>query len=476
MSHEFPIVIVGGGAAGLSAAVEVAEQGKKAIVLEANPRTGGNGMFAEVMFGLNTKEQKRRGIACDLDGYFRLSMEHSHYKNNARLLRQLLRGSAENVDWLCDHGLQVVGLQEEGAPGLGAATHHTQGMHTGRDVMDILRAYCETRENIEIHTRTTANHLILEESGRVCGVLAEENGVEKTFSASAVIIACGGYSGNQELISRINPTVDASAFAHLRGIYMQGSGILMAEEAGGEILTDGCFENAGPTFFGDQTLMGLVTKRHNLWLSKNGRRFVNEGVGDNFVFGCNAVYSQPGHICYVLMDHKMLEEAANGPVDFLAGPMANAKGMAGITDAIVREQAAGRVMYSEDLAAIARWMGADPRVLEAEIAEYNGFCAAGNDPIFLKPQALLKPVQKAPYLCIQCGVDYILTHGGIRVDETMRVQRADGSVVPGLFAAGADISGIDAAGYQVSMAGHSFGFALTGGRIAAKSALHLTSV
>ena len=108
--------------------------------------------------------------------------------------------------------------------------------------------------------------------------------------------------------------------------------------------------------------------------------------------------------------------------------------------------------------------------LEREIEEYNGGCAAGRD-VFLKPESLLRPLEAGEYVCIRCGVDYILTHGGIRVDECMRVLRADGSVIPGLYAAGVDISGLDAAGYQVTMGGHSFGLSLTGGRWAAECAL-----
>ena len=465
--NTYDLIVVGGGAAGLSAASHAADMNKTVLVLEALPKVGGNGVFAEEMFALNSREAKKRGITCDVDGWFALAMEHSHYKNNARLTRNLLEHSGENMDWLCDHGLAVAGMNPESIQGLGAATHFTEGMHTGREVMEVLRSFCQEHEKITLRTGTPVTGLITDEAGAVIG--AEAAGEQ--FFGSAVLIATGGFGGNSQLIQRIIPGIDAGAFAHLRGIRMKGEGILMAEMAGAEVLSNGCFENAGPTFAGDSTVMGLVTKRYALWLNCRGRRFANEAMGDNFVYGCNAVYAQPGHKCYVLLDEKMAKTAMEGPVDFLAGPEAVSSGMSGMRKALEAEAEKGRVCISRDLHEIARWMGAEPETLIREIEEYNGFCGAGKDPIFLKPQSLLQPLSPGEYICIQCGVDYILTHGGIRVDERMQVQRADGTVIPGLYAAGVDIAGVDANGYQVTMGGHSLGFSLTGGRWAAQCAL-----
>lgn len=469
--NSYDLIIVGGGAAGLSAATYAAQKDKTVLVLEALPKTGGNGIFAEEMFALNSREQARRGITCNEDGWFALAMEHSHWKNNARLVRNLLQHSGENMDWLLAHGLNVADVKAEPVPGLGGVTHFTEGMHTGREVMNVLRSFCEGHEGITIHTNTRAKSLIMDDNGHVSGVEAEKDGEKLSFCGSAVIIATGGCGGNAQLLSRIVPGVDQTAFAHLKGIRMAGDGITMAEAAGADILSDGCLENAGPTFAGEASVMGLVTKRYALWLNRCGRRFANEAVGDNFVYGCNAVYAQPGHQCYVLLDQAMVEEALEGPVDFLAGPQAVSSGMSGVLGALERESEKGRVCMSENLEDIAAFIGVPGDVLKAEIEEYNGFCRDGKDPVFLKPASLLKPVNPGKYVCILCGVDYILTHGGIRVDDRMQVLRPDGTAIPGLFAAGVDISGLDANGYQVTMSGHSFGLSTTGGRWAAECAL-----
>ena len=462
------IVIVGGGAAGLSAAAHAAELGLKVTVLEANSVTGGNGMFAEVMFGVGTREQEKRGIKCDLDGYFRLAMEHSHWKNNARLVRKLLEGSAANIDWLCDHGLKIAGFQDCEVPGLGTGTHFTENVHTGRDVMNILRAFCEENSNITIHKNARVFSIIMKE-GKVAGVVALVNKWPESFRADAVLIACGEFGGNAELLARIIPGVDTSCFGHKRGIRMNGDGILLAETAGGEIVNDGCLENGGPSYEGSPALKSLAVKQYAIWLNKSGRRFADESIRDNFAYGCNVVYAQPGHMCYVLLDDAMVKKAFEGPAEFLAGPAAATQDLSDIKTIIKKEQAAGMICRSKDLEKIADWMGVSADILKNEIEEYNNFCKQGSDPVFLKPADTLIPLKKGPYLCLKCGVNFVLTHGGVRVDEKMRAMRRDGTAIPGLYAAGANISGVDAHGYQVSMGGHSFGFSLTGGRIAAES-------
>ena len=469
--ENYNVIIVGGGAAGLSAAAFSAEYGRRVLVIEALAQIGGNGIFAEEAFALCSQEQKKREISCDVDGWFLLTMEHSHWKNNARLTRALLERSGSCMDWLTAHGLCIAGIKPETVAGLGAATHYTEGMHTGRDAMRILRGFCLNSDKITVLTRTRARRLITGNDGSVIGVCAECAGEESEYYADTVIISTGGCGGNRDLIHRIIPGVDEKAFAHLRGIRMNGDGILMAEAVGGEILSDGCLENAGPTFSGNSAIMGLITKRYAVWLNKTGHRFANEAVGDNFIFGCNAVYAQPEHMCYVLIDRSMMEDALAGPVDFLAGPSAVKKGTGVIKKALEEENAKGSVCISDDLSVIAEWMGASEHTLREEIDVYNRCCEAGSDPIFLKPQELLRPLRPGGYICIRCGVDYILTHGGIRVDDTMRVLRPDGTLIPHLYAAGVDISGLDAAGYHVAMSGHSFGLSMTGGRWAAECAI-----
>jgi succinate dehydrogenase/fumarate reductase flavoprotein subunit len=87
------------------------------------------------------------------------------------------------------------------------------------------------------------------------------------------------------------------------------------------------------------------------------------------------------------------------------------------------------------------------------LARYNEYAALGEDPDFHKHPDWLAPQDKAPWGVYDLTLGKALyagfTLGGMRTDVDGRVQREDGSVVTGLYAAGACASNIaqDGAGY-----------------------------
>jgi predicted oxidoreductase len=75
------------------------------------------------------------------------------------------------------------------------------------------------------------------------------------------------------------------------------------------------------------------------------------------------------------------------------------------------------------------------------------------------------PLDKAPFYALVVRPAITHTHGGIRVDATARVLKPDGTPIPGLLAAGADIDGVYGVGYAGGLA-----MALAFGIEAAKTA------
>ena len=99
------ILIIGGGAAGLSAAVTAAEAGASVTVLEKRSSAGGNGRYAEGVFAAGSTLQKRLNIDADPARLFRQAMEYSHWRSDARLTRALIDRTGETVDWLTALGV-----------------------------------------------------------------------------------------------------------------------------------------------------------------------------------------------------------------------------------------------------------------------------------------------------------------------------------------------------------------------------------
>ena len=119
---------------------------------------------------------------------------------------------------------------------------------------------------------------------------------------------------------------------------------------------------------------------------------------------------------------------------------------------------------------IAKWMGADPKVLENTIKEYNSFCDKGHDKIFVKDKKHLKPLRTPPYHAIKTYSGYYNTIGGIKINQYMEVLDKQDRPIPGLYAAGVDTGGWSAETYNANLSGMTFSFALNSGRIAGENA------
>ncbi len=119
---------------------------------------------------------------------------------------------------------------------------------------------------------------------------------------------------------------------------------------------------------------------------------------------------------------------------------------------------------------------------------FNGFCRAGVDTDFgrggrafdrahgdptIKPNPNLGPIEQAPFYAVAMYPGDVGTAGGIVTDEHARVVRADGSVIPGLYATGNATASV--MGRTYPGAGASIGASFVFGFIAAEHALGAAS-
>jgi fumarate reductase flavoprotein subunit len=129
----------------------------------------------------------------------------------------------------------------------------------------------------------------------------------------------------------------------------------------------------------------------------------------------------------------------------------------------------GYAVKANTLDELAKWIGCDPDVLKATIAEYNRDCLKGYDNLLLKSASNLVPLNKGPYYAIKNKLAIHLTHGPLRVSSELEVVNTNHDPIPGLYAAGSDIGGVENDTYA-NVPAHSSGWALAGGRIAGENA------
>ena len=322
---------------------------------------------------------------------------------------------------------------------------------------------------------------LLEEAGRLCGVVADTDGAQVEVAAGAVMVATGGFANNKEWIKKYCGYGLGSDVIPIGNTGKMGDGIRMAWEAGAAEEGIGLLElfrvaPMGPDFatWNDIEIAGA---QPDLWVTPRGERFCDETVAfwDTHVGNANAKYARDGYT-WNLMDDSTLERMIergidnNVGVDFMPGyrPVNVFRGDSG------RARPEGAPKWSRQTR-WSSWQGRwapIPVLLKATVDEYNDCCAAGYDRLFAKERRYLRPLVGPRYYAVKGRTVFLGTMGGIKVNGKMEVLDKKDAAIPGLYAGGFDAGGMYGDSYPIkTSSGLASAFAFNSGRITAKSIL-----
>ena len=198
------VVVVGGGGAGLTAAISAKEKGANVILLEKMSMLGGNTNYATG--GINAAEsklQKQLGIKDSSELFYQDTLKGGKNKNNPELLKTLTENSGEMISWLTERGADLTEVSYSGGQSVKRIHRPTGGKAVGPMLVNTLSEFAE-KQNIDIRTESTVTE-ILKEGDRVTGVKVSHNGNVYTIKAKAVIMATGGFGANPEMVAKYNP-------------------------------------------------------------------------------------------------------------------------------------------------------------------------------------------------------------------------------------------------------------------------------
>lgn len=488
------VCVIGAAGGGLSAAVSAYESGaKKVVVLEKTNAPGGTTKMASGFFAVESPAQKRLGIHDNADDCFRQIISHLNWNVDAKLVREWMLNCGDSERWLEEKGLIFDYVDPfQAFPDVARRTCHTLhiGMHGGMEIVNTLTEDCE-KKGIPILTKTRARHLLTDDNNHVVGVYATgKDDNRKDYGilihAKAVILATGSISFNKDLISRFykgDSYSDVKIMARVP--HNTGDGFIMAEEIGakqGEIAT--LF--IGPHNHGvnSSELTGVLQRRPQpIKVDRYGERFIDESVFTDTDFGSMLSFNldrQPGKICYIILDEKMLKdmieknERATMIEEYVYSYTSRDERyrgkdwLEGLYDDIKSEVACERMAVCQNLDEVADWIGCDHDTLKLTFEEYNTFCDNKYDADFLKPARHLIPLRTPPYYVIKgpSGIDTCI--GGIQINHNLSVVNRDFEPIPGLYAAGVCTSGWLNKGYAYQ--GSELSFTLFSGRFAGKHA------
>jgi succinate dehydrogenase/fumarate reductase flavoprotein subunit len=483
----FDVVVVGGGGAGLAAASEAARLGRSVVLLEKNPQLGGSTSWSVgSLSATNTPHQLREGIRDTPQEHFEdlgLFASALAPRDNLALRRILVDHTNEILDWLMARGVVFVGPMPE-------PPHRYPRMHNvvpnSRSFAYHLGRYCGSLGVvIRVGARVTR---LLTEGGRVTGVeVADDRGEARPLRArGGVVLASGDYSGDRALktefasadlgeVDAVNVTNTGDGHHMARAL---GAVVLNGDVISGPIMRfipptrpnwlrelppwrplaqamAWCYERL-PAALLRPFLMSFLTTalgaspnlfRHGaILVNRSGERYTDELGTPNL-----DTAKQPERMAWIVFDREIARKFSAWP-----NYVSTAPGVAYAYLDDYRRNRADIYHRSGTLHGLARSMGVPGEALARTVERYNSTERAVRPALVTPPFHALGPVRS--YV--------IFTDGGLKVSERLEVVRGDGSVIAGLYAAGATGQG----GLLLEGHGHHLGWAFISGRIAGRNA------
>jgi succinate dehydrogenase/fumarate reductase flavoprotein subunit len=452
-SDDVDVVVIGFGIAGGCAAVSAAAAGARVLVLERAAAAGGTTSMAGGHFylGGGTAVQEATGHADTADEMYKYLVAVTEDPDLDKI-RAYCDGSVDHFNWLESLGFQfersyypgkvvvppgTEGLSytgnekvwpfiEQAAPAPRGHSVPVPGELGGANMVIELLLKRAAELGVQIRYETGATNLIVEDDA-VVGVSWKHFTETGAVKAKSVIIAAGGFAMNPEMVAQYTPALGQERKTKSHGTvapYILGNpnddglGIRLGVSAGGVAKNlDQLFITAA-AYPPEILLTGII-------VNKDGQRFVAE---DSYHSRTSAfVLEQPGQAAYLIVDEAHMQMPEMPLIKFIDG--------------------------WETVAEMESALGIPAGKLAATLARYNENAATGTDPDFHKQPDYVAAQDTGPWAAFDLTLGVAMysgfTMGGLTVSIDGEVLRADGSPVPGLYAAGACASNIarDGKGY-----------------------------
>lgn len=470
------IAVIGAGPAGLAAAIEAAERGCKVVVLEKGVTTGGTANMGMGPFAVESRLQKLKQVNLTREDAFRLFMDYTHWRVDARLVKAYIDLSGDTISWLEAMGVEFADVAayfpgahftwhivrpETGEPGPGCA-----------GTMMRLMTQRAQKLGVEIMLQCPVRRIV-KARDRIAGLEAEDRrGEAVEVRAKAVIVATGGFGDNPEWIKRYTGFQWGVDLFSFRIPGLDGDGIRMAWEVGAgrsEMTMELIYGIPGMDEF--PTVREVFRQPSVLMVNLLGERFINEQVLPNTTFTGNAIARQKGRCAFALLDEGILEHFAQRGLDCpsVVFPIKDISPFHQEMEAAISKGSKDLFICSS-LEELCDRTGIPYPALKQTLEGYNEACRTGRDELFHKAPRYLIPLEGPRFYAARNFPGAYGSLGGIKINHRCEVLTEDWEVIPGLYACGTDACSIYGDSYVFLLPGNTMGFALNSGRIAGRQA------
>ncbi len=464
------VIVLGGGGAGLAAAVSAASRGMRTVLLEKCPQLGGTTRWSVgSICAAGTRLQKRAGIEDNID-HFRVDMmgfvPEFAARDNPKLRYVLAAEAATTVQWLEEMGMVFSGPFPE--PPNRVPRMHNAVPGSRMYVLKLTQA--ARRAGVDIRLQAEVHELLTGADGRVIGVEYSREGVRRRLEASrGVILATGDFAGSKAL--RETHLHRAAATAIPVNPDNTGDGLQLAQRIGAALHNMDVV--IGPQFrFPSAQQQGFIDRLPSwTWLARLGALFLKHApkwMLKPLVTSLLVAHMSP--------TEKLYKQGAV-LVDLDGARLATDQGASALSAA---REASGYIVLDAKIAAqfnaYPYYISTAPGIAFAYFSDYQKgrpdlvHAAPGVGPLAAKLgldadklATSLKDLQQGPVFALgPVRAMLTITEGGLAVDEQCRVLREDGQPLDGLYAVG----GIGQGGMALKGHGLHLAWAMTSGRIA----------
>lgn len=426
--QTYDVVVIGAGGAGFSAAIEANQAGAQVVLLEKMPTVGGNTLISGgEMNAPNNWVQQKLGITDDTaDLFYEDTLKGGDNLGTPEMVRILADHALESAEWLRDE-VKVEFLPDH----LFQFGGHSRKRaliplgHTGAELITKLKTKTEER-GVTIKTSMKADALITNDEGRVTGVEATDaSGNKIIFHANmGVVMASGGFGSNIEMRKKYNPEMDEK-YMSTDTPGTTGDGIVMAEALGAK-LANMEYIQTYPVCNPETGVISLVADSRfdgAILINQEGERFVEELERRDVI--SKAILAQTGGYAYQLWNQTIADigktiEAHQDEYDML-----------------VKQ---GLLYKADTLEEAAKFFDVDIDTLKATVKKVNQYASTGDDLDFHHRGGLVS-LETGPYYIQKAVPSVHHTMGGLVIDEKTHVINEEGSIIPGLYAAG-EVTGV----------------------------------
>ena len=424
----FDLVVVGHGAAGLSAALAAAGEARQRRVnvnitlLEKAPEAeaGGNTRWSPSYMRMAAPDRVEPSFVHDM-------LEATKFQGDESYFARLAADAPATVGWIKSHGVEF----HQPTYYLAKGPPRIQPVGGGPAVVETL-ARAAKQAGVTIRYGSAAQNF-KSEGGRIRGVEIEGDSGTETIPADAVILAAGGFQANAEMMrEHFGAGAEGIRLISPGTRFNTGDGIRMALAQGADKSgewsgmhiepIDPRSENSAPV---------VLVYPYGVVVDKDGRRFFDEGGGlvhETWeTFSRSLHFERPGREAYAILDRRLFD----------------------IPDWQRAVRSEVPPFQADTLAGLARMIGVDADALIATVASYDA--ASSGDPAafdatrcdglaashgLAPPKSnWARPIVEPPFLAWPLIGAIAYTFGGLATDDRARVLRS-GAPIPGLYAAG----------------------------------------